>query len=39
MPAENVAELGRSVLDDVKRHAAGYAQSDDMCLVIFGRNA
>jgi sigma-B regulation protein RsbU (phosphoserine phosphatase) len=36
---ENAAELGRSVLDDVKRHAAGYAQSDDMCLVVFGRNA
>jgi sigma-B regulation protein RsbU (phosphoserine phosphatase) len=35
---DNAAELGRSVLDDVKRHAAGYAQSDDMCLVVFGRN-
>jgi serine phosphatase RsbU (regulator of sigma subunit) len=38
MPAENVTTLGRAVLDDVKRHAAGRAQSDDMCLVVFGRN-
>ncbi len=39
LPADNAATLGRIVLDDVKRHAAGRAQSDDMCLVVFGRNA
>jgi phosphoserine phosphatase RsbU/P len=39
MAADNVTTLGRAVLDDVKRHAAGRAQSDDMCLVVFGRNA
>ncbi len=38
LPSENAATLGRTVLDDVKRHAAGRAQSDDMCLVLFGRN-
>ncbi len=38
LAAENAAVLGRTVLDDVKRHAAGRAQSDDMCLVVFGRN-
>jgi phosphoserine phosphatase RsbU/P len=36
--ADGAAELGRAILDDVKRHAAGRAQSDDMCLVVFGRN-
>ncbi len=36
---EGAAALGRRILDDVKRHAAGRAQSDDMCLVVFGRNA
>ncbi|MCC7084256.1 MAG: SpoIIE family protein phosphatase [Pirellulales bacterium] len=36
--ADNAAALGRIILDDVKRHAAGRAQSDDMCLVVFGRN-
>jgi phosphoserine phosphatase RsbU/P len=39
LEAENAAVLGRTILDDVKRHAAGRAQSDDMCLVVFGRNA
>jgi serine phosphatase RsbU (regulator of sigma subunit) len=36
--ADNTAKLGRTILDDVKRHASGRAQSDDMCLVVFGRN-
>jgi sigma-B regulation protein RsbU (phosphoserine phosphatase) len=36
--AEGASVLGRAILDDVKRHAAGRAQSDDMCLVVFGRN-
>jgi phosphoserine phosphatase RsbU/P len=31
--------LGKTILEDVKRHAAGRAQSDDMCMVVFGRNA
>jgi serine phosphatase RsbU (regulator of sigma subunit) len=35
---DGAAALGRAILDDVKRHAAGRAQSDDMCLVVFGRN-
>ncbi len=39
LPADGAAAQGRAVLDDVKRHAAGRAQSDDMCLVVFGRNA
>ncbi len=30
-------ELGRHILDDVNRHTAGHAQSDDMCLVLMGR--
>lgn len=30
---------GTKPVADVKRHAAGRAQSDDMCLVVFGRNA
>jgi serine phosphatase RsbU (regulator of sigma subunit) len=36
--ADGATVLGRAILDDVKRHAAGRAQSDDMCLVVFGRN-
>lgn len=39
LPVDGAAALGRRILDDVKRHAAGRAQSDDMCLVVFGRNA
>ena len=38
LEADGAAALGRRILDDVKRHAAGRAQSDDMCLVVFGRN-
>jgi serine phosphatase RsbU (regulator of sigma subunit) len=30
-------ELGRHILDDVTRHTAGHPQSDDMCLVLVGR--
>jgi serine phosphatase RsbU (regulator of sigma subunit) len=37
-PSENAATLGQAVLDDVRHHAAGRAQSDDMCLVVFGRD-
>jgi serine phosphatase RsbU (regulator of sigma subunit)/pSer/pThr/pTyr-binding forkhead associated (FHA) protein len=32
-----VAELGRSILDDVKSFVGGRPQSDDMCLACFGR--
>ncbi len=32
-----VAELGRLILDDVKRFVGGRPQSDDMCLACFGR--
>ncbi len=35
--AANVSELGRRILDDVKRFVGGRAQSDDMCLACFGR--
>ncbi len=37
-PVENVAGLGRQILDDVKRFVDGRPQSDDMCLVCFGRD-
>lgn len=37
--ADNATTMGRAILDDVKYHAANRAQSDDMCLVVFGRNA
>jgi phosphoserine phosphatase RsbU/P len=36
-PSADVAELGRLILDDVKRFVAGHPQSDDMCLACFGR--
>ena len=36
--ATSVEELGRHVLDDVKKFVDGHAQSDDMCLACFGRN-
>jgi phosphoserine phosphatase RsbU/P len=32
-----VANLGRLILDDVKRFVGGRSQSDDMCLACFGR--
>ena len=32
-----VSELGRLILDDVRRFVGGRPQSDDMCLVCFGR--
>lgn len=35
-PAD-VEELGRFVLDDVRKFVGNYAQSDDMCLACFGR--
>ncbi len=34
----DVASLGRQILDDVKQFVAGHPQSDDMCLICFGRD-
>jgi len=36
-PAVSVAGLGRHILDQVRHHVGGRAQSDDMCLACFGR--
>jgi serine phosphatase RsbU (regulator of sigma subunit)/pSer/pThr/pTyr-binding forkhead associated (FHA) protein len=36
-PSAAVDELGRLLLDDVKRFVGGRPQSDDMCLACFGR--
>jgi serine phosphatase RsbU (regulator of sigma subunit)/pSer/pThr/pTyr-binding forkhead associated (FHA) protein len=38
-PVKNAEELGRRVLGDVERHAAGQVRSDDMCLVCLARSA
>ena len=38
-PAAGVGDLGRRVLADVERHAAGQVRSDDICLVCVGRHA
>jgi serine phosphatase RsbU (regulator of sigma subunit) len=38
-PAANAEEVGRRILADVERHAAGQVRSDDMCLVCIGRRA
>jgi serine phosphatase RsbU (regulator of sigma subunit) len=37
-PVSSVSDLGRHILEDVKRHVAGHPQSDDMCLVCVGRD-
>jgi serine phosphatase RsbU (regulator of sigma subunit) len=36
-PVKDVAELGHEILNDVKSFVGGHPQSDDMCLVCFGR--
>jgi serine phosphatase RsbU (regulator of sigma subunit) len=36
-PVKGVTELGQRILSDVKQHASGHRQSDDMCLLCFGR--
>jgi serine phosphatase RsbU (regulator of sigma subunit) len=36
-PTKNIDDLGRLVLDDVRRFVGGHPQSDDMCLACFGR--
>jgi serine phosphatase RsbU (regulator of sigma subunit) len=33
----NVVDLGRHILDDVRKYVSGRSQSDDMCLACFGR--
>lgn len=38
-PFKNVDEMGRHVIDTVRRFAGSQAQTDDMCVTIFGRNA
>ena len=35
----NAAELGRALLTDVRRHAAGHPQNDDITIMTFGRNS
>lgn len=35
--APRPADLGKAILADVKRHAAGRAQNDDITLMVFGR--
>jgi serine phosphatase RsbU (regulator of sigma subunit) len=37
--AAGPAEIGRRLLADVRRHAAGQVQSDDICLVCAGRTS
>jgi serine phosphatase RsbU (regulator of sigma subunit) len=36
-PVKDVADLGHVILNDVKSFVGGHPQSDDMCLVCFGR--
>ncbi len=36
-PAVSVVDLGQHILDDVNKYVDGFVQSDDMCLVCFGR--
>ncbi|MEX0676741.1 MAG: SpoIIE family protein phosphatase [Pirellulales bacterium] len=36
-PSVTVADLGRLILDDVKRFVGGCPQNDDICLACFGR--
>lgn len=36
-PAMSVVDIGEHILDDVRRFVDGFAQSDDMCMVCFGR--
>lgn len=38
-PAQNVSEFGQQILENVSRFVDGFDQSDDMCLVCFGREA
>ncbi len=38
-PAKNVRDLGARILADVQQFVGDYKQSDDMCLLCFGRDA
>ncbi|HVT27164.1 MAG TPA: SpoIIE family protein phosphatase [Lacipirellulaceae bacterium] len=38
-PLQNVRQFGQHILDDVHEFVNGHDQSDDMCLVCFGREA
>src|SRR5579862_3475766 len=35
----NAAEIGKSLLSDVRAHAAGRSQNDDITIMVFSRNA
>jgi serine phosphatase RsbU (regulator of sigma subunit) len=35
----NAAEIGKALLSDVRAHAAGRPQNDDITIMVFGRNA
>jgi phosphoserine phosphatase RsbU/P len=37
--APKPSDLGKAILSDVRRHAAGRAQNDDITLMVFGRTA
>lgn len=39
MKTEGVTEIGRAILSDVQQFVGGTPQSDDMCLVCFGRES
>jgi len=36
-PADGVKDLGQRIIDDVRRFVGKQAQSDDMCVTVFGR--
>jgi sigma-B regulation protein RsbU (phosphoserine phosphatase) len=38
LPAKEMGEVGRLILDDVKRFVGNRSQNDDMCLTCFGRD-
>ena len=38
-PAESAGQLGQRILDSVKAFVGDWRQSDDMCLLCFGRKS
>ncbi|MCA9052942.1 MAG: SpoIIE family protein phosphatase [Planctomycetaceae bacterium] len=38
-PQEDVESLGKAIREDVRGHAAGRPQNDDITMMVFGRNA
>jgi phosphoserine phosphatase RsbU/P len=38
-PAGKAEELGKTILADVRKHASGRAQNDDITIMVFGRKA